>query len=158
MVPQLFLNCRWFFSESVWKAVVLAVLGVRRQAERSLSIPKGKAIAQSAALGGLVEKQVDNRWSKCIVVKYVQENGISFTLLCARGDSEMWPASPERQHLLSLPALPWGLTSGVRVSWFCCGVNCSHHLGPPVQINPILVSHQQLHQASQCCMRKCAQQ
>lgn len=58
------------------------MLGVRRQAERSLSIPKGKAIAQSAAVGGLVEKQVDNRWSKCIVVKYVQENGISFTLLC----------------------------------------------------------------------------
>lgn len=102
-----------FFPQCQWKAVMLAGLGVRKQAWRSLSTPPGKAIAQTAAVDGLVGKQVDNRWSKCIVVKQGEENGISFTLLCARGNSEVLLTSPERQHIFSLPC---GLTSGVRVS------------------------------------------
>lgn len=63
-------NRRLSFLGSVWEAVVLAKLGVRKQVSRSITIPKDDVISLPliTTLDACAEMQTDNRWSKCIVV------------------------------------------------------------------------------------------
>lgn len=63
-------SCRLCFLGSLQEAVVLAKLGVSKQVSRSITIPEDEVIALTliTIIDGCAEMQVDNRWSKCIVV------------------------------------------------------------------------------------------